>query len=937
MVKQNMSFLNSMKVIKSISKGSDYKGFIHCSCLRSLKGYDYGVIATNSGSIRFINLNNEEVIRVQKNISISYFDIIYASDSSIHLIIHTKSQGFWKLSVENKDGSIFDSKDRGKPQFSFQIIQKFSKPESSLYVQNSEKGSIIGYFDSFTSEYEVYDDQFSVYPLFNYQLGHDEIKYIYSTDKILFTVNRDELYFNKVSVISKHLSESKSKGSPVLQELFIENGETILGVFPFIRKNNHHHSNQRSNVNVQKYRYGHLSSNDEGYNSQDLNGQSSNEDIDIDLEQNDNQNNYIDDHFDNSLSDPLEGIYFWSDKALYEVKPHQSLEEIFYTLVEKGMEKKYGEHLVLTFDLDVYKLYEIAGDIYFNKGQYGRALDLYFLSNISKSKLVQKYIEVGRVDVIIPIMRVYLSKPEGLMNNERKSISNQLLYCYVYRILSRGTASIQDNELENFLRANDSYDTIMALDMFKYFGLFNYYFITAQSRNVIGKSLEMLIENRGITYLPPEQLRDISKGYFYEHFKMNKRFNALISFLPSTDVVDFMIRDQDVLLNNISYIIYSLDLFDDEYLFQLCDFFNPNSETMKMFNVLVNSSKQKGNSHDRNIILEAFILIILILRFRKRDYNLNQFNFKDIHSTSSISGHDKYIEESFLYELLKNHHHEINHQYIIQNALSLKDRLALSYLYNFLNLKLESLEEKILFLRSELTKKAYPVDIEVSLILQLFDDIDNSESNLSDRILANILCFWKERNLDTKLLESFLSDKPHFIELLFSIVKWNKNPEVPFFGLNFSNKFCLRIIKEGIESLAIKNKESKEDRISEIRLWSNIKENLGKDINNKRMIQFSQTSIQDIIMNSERSSNRESMDFIFTCGHYFSQDSFFEDVLPTFKSKVSKFKRPIPITLKFILTEYQQKFINMACPICTYNYLRERQKQETGSYPEKWV
>lgn len=520
MVKQNISFFDSMKVIKSISRGHDYRGFVHCMCIRSSKGFDYGVIATKSGSIRFVHLKNEEVIRIQKNIQITHFDLLNSSDGSKLLIIHTSHHGYCKLAIENNYESIFDSKDRGKSQFSIQTIQKFSKSESKLYVQNTDKGSLIGYFDSYSNEYEVFDDQFSVYPLFNYRLGNNEINHVHMTDKVLFTIGKDEYYVNKISVVSKLLAEAKSKGSPVLQELSIDYDEPILGTFPDFNSFQRHIKGLRihDDSNRQYHRY---DSNEDDYSSTDRSQtpdllQSSNNDEDNENEEDhpiihDKVNLDVENQ---KLSDPLEGFYFWSNKTLYQVKPNLPLEQIFFKLVEKGMEKKLGENLVLTFDLDVYNLYEVAGDNYFKKGQHGRALDLYYLSNISKGKLVQKYIEVGRVDVIIPIMRVYLAKPQGMSEYERKNISNQLLNCYIYRILSKGTTQHSDNELEIFLRTNDAYDAMMALKRFKYFGLLNYFFITAQSRNIIEKSFQILTEKSGITYLPSEQVKELSKGYF---------------------------------------------------------------------------------------------------------------------------------------------------------------------------------------------------------------------------------------------------------------------------------------------------------------------------------------------------------------------------------------------------------------------------------------
>jgi len=91
-------------------------------------------------------------------------------------------------------------------------------------------------------------------------------------------------------------------------------------------------------------------------------------------------------------------------------------------------------HLIYlqTFGLDLLGMYEMAADHYFTAGVYARALEfvasrcqvtklsitnsassLYFMSNVKTTKLVQKFLEVGRVDVVITRLRTALENPRG--------------------------------------------------------------------------------------------------------------------------------------------------------------------------------------------------------------------------------------------------------------------------------------------------------------------------------------------------------------------------------------------------------------------------------------------------------------------------------------------------------------------------------------------
>jgi hypothetical protein len=62
-----------------------------------------------------------------------------------------------------------------------------------------------------------------------------------------------------------------------------------------------------------------------------------------------------------------------------------------------------------------------------------------------------------------------------------------------------------------------------------------------------------------------------------------------------------------------------------------------------------------------------------------------------------------------------------------------------------------------------------------------------------------------------------------------------------------------------------------------------------------------------------------------------------EKVIPQLKQRLDILPTPLPITSKLVIADYAQNFINLACPVCFYNYLRQRQIQAHPTLQiEKW-
>jgi hypothetical protein len=122
----------------------------------------------------------------------------------------------------------------------------------------------------------------------------------------------------------------------------------------------------------------------------------------------------------------------------------QTPENIFYSLIGKGLEKSEAESFGKTMALDMLTLYETAADKYFELGKYQRAFEyapplpssasppktrrclillfllllllcdrLYQLSNVEMQKLIQKFGGINRMDIVLTHLRDQLDSPQG--------------------------------------------------------------------------------------------------------------------------------------------------------------------------------------------------------------------------------------------------------------------------------------------------------------------------------------------------------------------------------------------------------------------------------------------------------------------------------------------------------------------------------------------
>eukprot|EP01133_Synstelium_polycarpum_P004979 gene4979-5790_t len=306
------------------------KGQIGSYCLwwKTSNSEDYGIIATTSGNIFFVNLSTNEIHRKMRfDNPITKLDLIIGAYDTIN---HHQYESI--VSATNTPAN----KSLVLPAFAtltplFAADRVFAERSLERQESSGDGASIMASYIRSTSKLEIYDSLYlHKFPLFVYQLPQ-------GTTNFFFTKN-----------------------------------------ITFISEIDHH----------------------------DENAQDGDKDHGV-------------------VGTYLPSCFLWTNFAVYKLCPKKTPEEIFFELVSKNLEKSDGEALGKTFRMDLLALYETAADHSFDQGQYGRALDLYYLSGVKTNKLVLKFLEIGRMDIIMTHLKAVLHQSDTFNVQERKIEDNQ--------------------------------------------------------------------------------------------------------------------------------------------------------------------------------------------------------------------------------------------------------------------------------------------------------------------------------------------------------------------------------------------------------------------------------------------------------------------------------------------------------------------------------
>lgn len=98
------------------------------------------------------------------------------------------------------------------------------------------------------------------------------------------------------------------------------------------------------------------------------------------------------------------------------------------------------------------------------------------------------------------------------------------------------------------------------------------------------------------------------------------------------------------------------------------------------------------------------------------------------------------------------------------------------------------------------------------------------------------------------------------------------------------------------------------------RLWSEILQNLSKDLEKRRSAPLN-------FFAGENDFPNETEFLAFSCGHSFGQKQFVNVVLPEFTAVLRGIPYSVPVSLEVLLNEFRCERMNIACPLCAANQL----------------
>jgi hypothetical protein len=196
----------------------------------------------------------------------------------------------------------------------------------NLGVHTTRKGTLVGLYFPNTNKLEVHSSDLANYPLFVYQLVSNTT-FAHLTDKLTFATSySEEERCSRVFVISNWIASTTDAPG---RYYFKHQRESIMQEFKF--------HDQRICGTFRAMKHG--------------------------------SSPVI------CSSAVLEGFMIWTRDGIYECRPKQPPETIFFRLLAQGMEKTDAEPLGTTVGLDILHLYEVAADRYFEIGKHGRALE----------------------------------------------------------------------------------------------------------------------------------------------------------------------------------------------------------------------------------------------------------------------------------------------------------------------------------------------------------------------------------------------------------------------------------------------------------------------------------------------------------------------------------------------------------------------------------
>jgi hypothetical protein len=394
-------------------------------------------VGSATGQVSFFNLvTGDEAHTFKLRSAITKLSVVADPRQAIkYLLVQTEHNGCFRVLLEHEPRPhmcvTLLSAQKMAPsvvaEFGIETLRQFGQ-DSEVTVQDTKFGPIIGVMSRQSRQLEIYGAELGKFPLFVFQLPPGTVGFHFTRTVTFAFVEASQAQLQSAAVTTT-ASPSSSGGSspqatPLSSSMTLSSlgatGNILCVVSNLIAGTStmpKYYTRTRSSSVMQRFGIGQ----DERFggsfympsaNGGDLSSSEDGSDVP---------------QSSSSAESSLQGCYIWTSKGLYQCKPTIQPEKLFFQLVSQGLERSDAEDFGKTLGLDLFTLYEQAADSYFADHDYGRALDLYSLSNVRTSKLVTKFLSIGRHDIVVTHIRGLLHQPDALPGSDRKMLSDVLL------------------------------------------------------------------------------------------------------------------------------------------------------------------------------------------------------------------------------------------------------------------------------------------------------------------------------------------------------------------------------------------------------------------------------------------------------------------------------------------------------------------------------
>ncbi|PRP84713.1 hypothetical protein PROFUN_07963 [Planoprotostelium fungivorum] len=825
--------VDDVTCVKTSLKG----GVVQVLWWKSWDGSDYAIIASNAGligNLTFVNLVTYEAqasVRLKGN-AIS-MDIV-ADEPGFEYVTVNTTQGAVQVLVqqENENRQVAG---QNAPPFDTIILQQAAKGsmfqptslpfgDAQVKPQKLRVGTCLGAYKPNTARLELYDSHMaSKFAIFIYQLLGGA-RHIQVTDK------PDDSGNTELSVISNLMAGVSAEPSHLRKT----NSTSTL-------------SNSRNTIKKESI-------------LQQFTFPESVEGVLPALED----------------TDELTGFLFWTSRGIYQCRQHISAESLFFQLIKYGFAKSLAEPLGQTVGLDLLTLYEEAGDAYFREQKYGQALDMYYLSGVESTKLIELYLSVGRLDVVMSHLRTTLYQPASLSLSDLQKLSDLFFRCYVMRMIMdpEEFEHMKDGFMQ-LIHTNLYYDIESSMELLLDNTLVTYLLQVSIARKAVPLGFDKLA-SRGLFYLSDDDIITLTASenltplvYMYD--------GRFVKAQRPSKQMDIYIAEKTLLPLVLDRILEIIPRLEGPYLQRSIEYFHPDHfKPKKVFSEFAERQSQTmglDTTFVRKTALEIVFSCLLYLQKME----------------------DGPKAQPQLLQLLRTQHDQYDAMNIIDRCVTCENWQAAALVYE---LKgdwetsfscslcgvdcVENPKQLVLELAEYHLEKANRGS-KLDLLQQ------SVERTALNRVVGGssppVLSLWAEKEWDSSEIEQFLM-KPNLdvTPALSRLLALNILPHT------FSKSFFIHITSQTIQAAHARGRVTSANTN---RLWEGVMENI-HEAKDRRTIKV--TDVGQL-------SNQEAI--VFTCGHHYLRKNFFKSALPQLKARMEEMN--IVNAAKRIMTEYHQK------------------------------